>query len=69
MRVMVDVEHITLEGDYTDIDSVRVTCVHCGHSVEVYGTDERSMKRGCIMLRDECPMGEENFYMLRSRDR
>jgi DNA polymerase-3 subunit epsilon len=45
------------------VDGVRVTCGRCSHSVEVCGRTEASVKRGCAMLRDECPNGERNFYV------
>ena len=39
-----------------------ITCTRCRHSVEVFGTEENSVKRGSVMLRDECPFDEDNFY-------
>lgn len=60
MRILVEVDNIELEGDYGTIPSVRVTCTQCGESVEVYGRSERSVKRGCIMLKEMC--GGNNFY-------
>jgi len=63
MKVLVTVCEATLEGDGgRDIEGVRVTCDRCEHSVEVFGTDDRSVRRGCVMLREECPQSEENFY-------
>lgn len=58
--VTVTVEEIELEGDYGEIPSVLVTCNKCGESVEVYGTSEASIKRGCVMLKEQC--NEHNFY-------
>ena len=62
MRVVCNVELVELDGDYTTVEGVCVTCGRCGHSVEVFGTGDRSIRRGCIMLRNECPRGEANFY-------
>jgi len=63
MRVDVSVDEIEMEGDYSNtVDGVEVTCNRCGHCVEVFGTSSKSILRGCIMLRDECPQGEKNFY-------
>jgi hypothetical protein len=64
MKVEVTVEEIEIEGDYDNmIPGVSVCCGRCGHTVEVYGTSDASIKRGCVMLREECPKGEKNFYV------
>jgi hypothetical protein len=63
MRVKVEVEEVELENDRGKlVDGVVVCCGRCGHKVEVFGTGEASVKRGCVMLREECPEGESNFY-------
>lgn len=62
-EIRATVEEIELEGEYGGmIDSVEVTCSKCNHSVEVYGSRAVSILRGCVMLREECPRGEKNFY-------
>jgi len=64
MRVKVEVEEIEMEGDHDNpIDGVSVCCGRCGHTVEVFGTGDASIRRGCVMLRDECPRNENNFYV------
>ncbi len=63
MKVLAIVKEIELEGDYVDsIPSICVTCSRCDHSVKVYGQELASVRRGMIMLREGCPMGESNFY-------
>lgn len=62
MRVTVEIYETTTEGDYGEVPCLDLTCTRCGHSVEVYGTEEASAKRGALMLREECPRGESNFY-------
>lgn len=63
MKVNVEVEEIELEGDHgVDIPSLCLTCGRCGHQVEVYGTSDRSVRRGLVMFREECPEDENNFY-------
>lgn len=63
-QVEVDVEETEVTSDSGRIlDGVKVTCSRCGHEVEVCGTTDASVKRGCAMLRDECPLGERNFYV------
>ena len=44
------------------IPGVAVCCTRCGHEVKVAGETSRSVRRGCAMLREECPEGEENYY-------
>jgi hypothetical protein len=63
MKVEVAVEEVELEDDHgRPIDGLSVCCGRCGHTVEVFGTSDSSIKRGCVMLREECPKGEKNFY-------
>lgn len=45
------------------IDGVVVECLRCGHETESFGTTESSVKRCLVLLREECPEGEENFYV------
>lgn len=61
-RISIEVHYDTLDGDHGSVDGIIVTCSRCGHEVEVFGTGEASIKRAAIMLREECPNREENFY-------
>lgn len=63
MRVKCDVEEVELDGDYAAVDGLQVTCTRCNHQVEVYGTSSASVRRACVMLSEECPRGESNFYV------
>lgn len=63
VRIEVEVEYTSLPGDYGDIDSVEATCSRCGHTEEAYGTSEASVKRCLVLLRENCPEGESNFYV------
>jgi uncharacterized metal-binding protein YceD (DUF177 family) len=63
MQVSVDVEEVDLDADYTVVAGLCLVCSRCGHEVEVYGTEEASADRGAVMLREECPKGEKNFYV------
>jgi hypothetical protein len=61
-RVPVSVEEADVENDEGRmIPGVIVTCDRCGESVEVFGTEDDSIKRGCVMLREQC--GSRNFYV------
>ena len=62
MRVPIDISEEDLDGDYGTVPGLVITCTRCRHSVEVFGTEESSVKRGAVMLREECPYEEENFY-------
>ena len=65
MRIEVDVAEIVLAGDYRDdIPSVEATCRRCEHTTESFGTDDRSVRRCLALLREECPNGENNFYVV-----
>jgi DNA polymerase-3 subunit epsilon len=64
VKVEVKIVEKVLEGDNgNDVLGIEAACTRCGHTVEVFGTGEASIKRGCAMLRDACPRGERNFYM------
>jgi ribosomal protein S27E len=63
MRIDVEISKEELEGDYGNyVEGLRLTCDRCGHEVTVFGTSERSAKRGACMLAEECPNGERNYY-------
>ncbi len=67
-RVLADAEETELDGDYGTVMGLLVTCSKCGHVVEVYGTEEASMRRAAVMLREECPEELKNFYVVGSTD-
>jgi hypothetical protein len=63
MQVTAIIEEVELEGDYGPIDSVEAACTRCGHVTESFGTSEASIRRCLVLLREECPNGESNFYV------
>lgn len=63
MRVRALVECVQLPGDHTLVDGLCATCARCEHAVEVFGRSGRSVRRALVMLREECPEGESNFYV------
>ena len=64
MRVECQIDHGEQEGDYgTMVPCTTATCGRCGHSSESFGTGEGSIKRCLVLLREECPNGESNFYV------
>jgi hypothetical protein len=63
MRVECEIDETFLDGDYTEVEGVVATCSRCGHETESYGTSEASIKRCLVLLREECPNNEQNFYV------
>jgi hypothetical protein len=44
------------------VETTEVTCSRCEHVEVSYGTSDKSMKRCLVMLRDNCPFAETNYY-------
>lgn len=64
MKVGCEINEIELVGDSgLDIASVEAICSRCDHRTESFGTSESSIKRCLVLMREECPQGEENFYV------
>jgi hypothetical protein len=57
------IDYIELQGDHALVASVRATCVQCDHTTESFGTGPGSIKRCLVLLRQECPEDEFNFYV------
>ena len=63
MRVFCSVEHGDLENEEGRlVAGVTVTCSRCDHEAESFGTGDNSVRRCCALLREECPLDEENYY-------
>jgi hypothetical protein len=62
MKVATTTSYVDLEGDYGTVEGVEVTCDKCGHSEESFGTEDGSLKRCAYLLRENCPLGESNYY-------
>lgn len=64
MRVPVEIEEAVLQSeDGRDVDGVVARCSRCDHETESFGTSEKSVKRCLVLLREECPNDEVNFYV------
>jgi hypothetical protein len=63
MRVEAVVYEEELEGDNGPVEGVIARCTRCDHETESFGTHEGSIKRCLVLLREECPRGERNFYV------
>jgi hypothetical protein len=62
MKIPCEVEEIELEGDYGPVPGVCVTCTRCDHQVEAFGASARSVRYCLVVLREECPNDESNYY-------
>ena len=63
MRVEAVITEEELEGDVAMIDGVIARCTRCDHETESFGTSDASIRRCLVLLREECPNGERNFYV------
>lgn len=64
MKVACEVNNAVLKNDYgQEVEGVRVTCGACGHETESFGTSEKSVKRCLVLMKQECPHAENNFYV------
>jgi hypothetical protein len=63
MRISCDIDEDYVSTDIGDGEGVRATCRRCGAYTESLGTSENSVARCLVMLREECPMEENNFYV------
>jgi hypothetical protein len=63
VKVRCETEEIDLEGDFSNVDGIQVTCGRCGHQTEAFGTSTASLRSCLVRLREECPRGESNFYV------
>jgi hypothetical protein len=63
-KVECNVGEVELENDRgIRVKGVRVECGRCDHKTESFGTGEKSIKRCLVLLRENCPQGEENYYV------
>jgi len=63
-RVKCTVSEITMQNDSgIDVNSVEACCMKCGHTTRSFGTGENSRKRCLVLMREECPNQEGNFYV------
>lgn len=68
-RVVCEIKHIESECSAGfDIPAVKAICAKCNHSTESFGNQINSIKRCLVMLRDECPNQEGNFYAMENEE-
>ena len=62
MKVTLEIHPTEIEGDFSTVSGLELRCPRCGHVVEVYGDHSASAVRGAVIMREECPLGENNYY-------
>lgn len=62
-RVECEVNYEEIEEGGRTGDGVVVTCGECGKSQQSFGTSERSVKRCLVLLKENCPLDESNYYV------
>jgi hypothetical protein len=62
-KVKCSVDEIELTGDNgCEVAGVMASCPRCGHETESFGTGDASIRRCLVLMREECPNEERNFY-------
>jgi hypothetical protein len=63
-EVVCDIEIFTdVNAQGRKIESTRAICSECGHETTSYGTGDGSRKRCLVLMNEECPEGQNNFYV------
>ncbi len=62
-KVRCEIDAVEIENDngYL-VDGVCATCPICGHEEESFGTGGKSVLRCLVLLRENCPNNQHNFY-------
>lgn len=64
MRIKCEVFQVELENDDgREVEGVSAHCSRCDFETHSFGTGDASVKRCLVLLREECPSGETNFYV------
>lgn len=63
-KISCSIEETYLENENGyEVEGVIATCSKCGHTTESFGTSESSIRRCFAIMNEECPEGENNFYV------
>lgn len=64
MKIKCTIEYSESENDYGGTTPTTIaTCPRCQHSEESFGQHEESERRSLVMLKENCPRNESNFYV------
>jgi hypothetical protein len=67
-RVECEVRSAEIEFQGRTIAGVEVTCLRCEHCERAGGTTGASVRRCLALLRENCPAGEDNWYVDANED-
>lgn len=63
-RIPCEVEGVDIERDDGSLGAgVEATCTDCDHKTHSFGESEASIRRCFALMREQCPQGEDNFYI------
>ena len=63
-RIECEVRHTVSPKDSgLMVAGVEVTCNECGHCERSFGETELSVRRCLALLRENCPEGDDNYYV------
>lgn len=69
MKVECEIIELDLTNDDgREVPGVQAVCSRCDHETESFGTGDASVRRCLVLLREECPKGESNFYVTDDED-
>jgi hypothetical protein len=64
VRVECDIAEVEIVNDEgRDVPGIEAICSRCDHATTAYGTSGRSVRRCLVLMREECPIGEDNYYV------
>lgn len=62
--VSCNIKTITLDNESgIEVEGVQATCANCLHETASFGTSEVSIRRCLALMREECPLGDSNWYV------
>lgn len=64
MKVVCEIQAVQLTDESGRLrEGVQAICGECDHITQSYGTHANSVVRCLALLREQCPCGDENFYV------
>jgi hypothetical protein len=64
MRIKCEINEGELENDEgRQVPAVFAECSRCHNVTESFGTSSQSILRCLVLMREECPRDERNFYV------
>jgi len=64
MKITCTIGEIEIEDDNgRQVSATSAECSRCHHETTSFGTASASIRRCLVLMREECPNGERNFYV------